>query len=475
MGHRVFRTLRARQLALTLLSAGLTLAAAWLILSGLFREHAQQQYVERLGAELDQVIARIDADAAGQPVLDATQLSDPRWSRPHSGLYWQVDGAGPQGTPGLLRSRSLWDEQLQAPRDEPGRGELHVHALAGPGGEPLLLIERTLRVAGAQQPWRVMVAADRSPLDRAAQRFDTVLALSLLALLGLLGGGALLQVTIGLAPLRQLGRALAALRAGRTQRLGGSYPAELQPLVDDLNGVLDRNAEVVQRARAQAGNLAHALKTPLTVLAQGAAAGGAELPALVREQVAAARRHVDWHLARARAAAARDVVGMRTPVRAAAEGLLRVLRKLHAQRELALELELDPALAFAGEGEDLQEMLGNLLDNACKAARSRVRIGGSQVLDRLQLTVDDDGPGIAPERIADALRRGGRLDEATPGSGLGLAIVQELATLYGGALELGPGALGGLRATLVLPAAPGSGPRSPLQPDAPATVARSAR
>ncbi|MEK8033760.1 sensor histidine kinase [Ideonella sp. DXS29W] len=452
------RSLRHRLLAATVVSAGLTLAAAWLILSGLFRDHAQQQLFDRMTADLDQVMARLEPDAAGAPTLDPARLSDPRWTRPRSGAYWQVDGAGPEGTPGLLRSRSLWDEQLLAPRDMPGRRETHVHEVTGPGGEPVLLIERTLQMDGAARPWRVMVAAERRPLAEAAKHFDAVLGWSLLALMALLTLAALLQVSVGLAPLRHLRAALAALREGRTQRLEGVYPDELQPLVDDLNGVLDRHAQVLERARAQAGNLAHALKTPLTALAQAArqapasTAGLSELPALVTDQVQVARRHVDWHLARARAAAAHGVVGLRTPLRPLIDGLCRVLHKLNADRALTLHVTADAGLAFAGESQDLQEMLGNLLDNACKAARATVQIGAVRDGPVLRIDIDDDGPGIPLAQIPEALRRGGRLDESTPGSGLGLAIVQELAMLYGGTLALDPSPLGGLRATLTLPA-----------------------
>jgi signal transduction histidine kinase len=453
------RSLKHRLLLLTLSTAGLTLLASWLVLSALFRDHVRQQFVERLNADLDQVIARLGADADGRPLLDGSRLSDPRWSRPGSGLYWQVGGAGPQGAAGLLRSRSLWDQQLAAPRDTPGDGELHVHELPGPGGEPLLLIERSLRVDGAGAIWRVMVASETAPLARATAGFRTVLALSLLALLLLFTAGALLQVALGLAPLARLRQALAALRAGRTQRLEGQYPEEVQPLVDDLNGLLERHAELLQRARAQAGNLAHGLKTPLTILAQGAAnartsdAAATELPALVADQVQAARRHIDWHLARSRAAAAQGTAGLATPLRPVAEGLVRALQKVHAGRRLALAVEVGADLAFAGESQDLQEMLGNLLDNACKAARAEVRIAAGRRGTQLLVSVEDDGPGIAPAQRADALRRGGRLDESTPGSGLGLAIVQELAQLYGGGLALDRGASGGLRAVLTLPAA----------------------
>lgn len=451
-------SLRHRLLLVTLLTAGLTLIASGFMLSALFRDHVRQQFIERLTADLDQVIARLDVDAQGGPSLDASRLSDPRWTRPHSGLYWQVDGAGAEGKPGLLRSRSLWDEELVAPRDAPGQGELHVHDVQNQRREPLLLIERGLQAEGASTPWRVMVAAGTGSLEQAAERFNTVLAGSLLVLLLLLAAGALLQVTLGLAPLARMREALAALRDGRTQRLEGRYPDEIQPLVDDLNGVLDRQSEMLARARAQAGNLAHALKTPLAILSQGAANAGtsastlSELPVLVRDQVKMARRHIDWHLARSRAAAAQGTVGLRTPLRPVAEGLVRVMQKVHADKALAVVTDIDDRLAFGGESQDLQEMLGNLLDNACKAARKQVLVSAMQSGRQLRVTVDDDGPGIPDAQMAEALKRGGRLDETTPGSGLGLAIVQELATLYGGSVELGASPIGGLLVVLTLPA-----------------------
>lgn len=453
-----FPSLRQRLLLVTLLTAGLTVVTSGFVLSALFRDHAQQQFVERLTADLDQVLARLEVDNQGQPTLDAARLSDPRWTRPHSGLYWQVDGAGSDGKPGLLRSRSLWDEELVAPRDMPVQGELHVHQVLNHRKEPLLLIERGLLADGAAQPWRVMVAASTEPLDRAAQQFDKVLSGALLVLMLLLCAGAFLQVNLGLAPLSRLREALAALRDGRTQRLEGMYPTEVQPLVDDLNSELGRQRSTLERARTQAGNLAHALKTPLTVLGQAAANASStvavrdELPALVLDQVQVARRHIDWHLARARAAAAQGAGGLKTPLQPVVDGLVRVMQKVYADRGLSIRADIDARLAFAGESQDLQEMLGNLLENACKAAQKQVLVSAMQTGPLLRVTVDDDGPGIAPDQVAKALERGHRLDESTPGSGLGLAIVRELTTLYEGTVELGVSPLGGLLAVLKVPA-----------------------
>jgi signal transduction histidine kinase len=446
-------------------AAALAVGLAGVLLSGLFRDHLMRQLAQTLTVQLDQVTARLEFDAQGRPQIDARALSDPRWSRPLSGLYWQVDGAGEAPPRGVLRSRSLWDQVLQAPADTPASGDVHVHELPGPQGAPLLLVERLVQNDGAAPGrWRVMVAADLHEMLAAGDRFARVLAASLAILLGLLAAAAWAQVAVGLAPLRALQRALQAVQDGRTPRLQGRFPAEVQPLVDGFNRVLDRHAEVVARARTQAGNLAHAIKTPLAVLSQGAAAAARrpqadhELAALVSEQVALARRQVDWHLARARAAAAHGLPGLRTPVRPAIDGLLRVMQRVHAERGLAIGCQGPEGGAhFAGEAQDLQEMAGNLIDNACKWARQQVRVrvetSTADGVHRLRIVVDDDGPGIAADRRQAVLARGARLDESVPGSGLGLAIVHELATLYGGRLLLDDSPLGGLRAELQLPAA----------------------
>ena len=276
--------------------------------------------------------------------------------------------------------------------------------------------------------------------------------------LGVLGLGlalaALVQVFVGLAPLRKLRAALGRVHRGEVQRMEGAFPAEIMPLVEEFNTVLARNAEVVERARTQAGNLAHALKTPLSVLANAADGKDDALARLVAAQVEMARRQVDYHLARAQAAAAVRLPGARTPLNPVVDGLARTMRRIHAGRNLDLVVQPMPAsLAFRGEEQDLQEMLGNLLDNACKWASRRVEIDARIEQDRLVIRVDDDGKGIAAAQREAMLRRGVRADQQVPGSGLGLAIVDDLARMYGGQVVLADSPLGGLRAVLTLPAA----------------------
>ena len=456
------RSLRFRLLAATLVALALAMLLAGWVLAGLFRQHVMQQFEASLTQQLDQLTARLEFDAAGQPLIDPQTLSDPRWHKPYSGLYWQIDqvSTNAQARHSVLRSRSLWDARLALHPDELADGALHAHEGVGPQGATVLMLERTVRPDERPEArWRLVVAANTQDSLQAVSRFNGVLTMSLLVLGLLLVLAALAQVAVGLSPLRALQSALTQVREGRSARLQGRFPAEVQPLIDDFNGVLERNAEVVARARTQAGNLAHAIKTPLAVLGQAAtqslqtSPGDPQVQArLVQDQVATARRHIDWHLARSRAAAAHRLPGQRTPLAPVATGLVRVMQRVHAARALRIESAGVPdTLAFAGEEQDLQEMLGNLLDNACKWARTTVRISATGAADRLCVAVEDDGPGIAESARAAVLTRGVRMDETVPGSGLGLAIVNELAQLYGGQLQLQSSALGGLRVTLSLP------------------------
>ena len=281
-------------------------------------------------------------------------------------------------------------------------------------------------------------------------------AMVLIAMVLMLAG--LAQVRRGVSPLERLRERLAAVRDGRDRRLAGSYPSEVQPLVDDLNALLDDRERAVERALGTAGDLAHGLKTPLAVLSQeaegAAAAGHRELAATLGQQVERMRRQVEYHLAHARAGASAGAApGVRCPIAESAEALARTLRRLYAERGLAIEVDVPPEHAVRSRREDLDEMLGNLLDNACKWARSRVAVASSQDGGSVAITVDDDGPGLPRALRESVLQRGVRADEAAPGSGLGLAIVRDLAELYGGSIALEDSPAGGLRARLRLPPA----------------------
>ena len=278
--------------------------------------------------------------------------------------------------------------------------------------------------------------------------------LAVVAIACMIAGLALVRAS--LVPFDNLRSRLNAVRRGSRSRLEGSYPSEVQPLVDELNAFLEHNEQVVARATAKAGDLAHGLKTPLTVLSNEAerlARGpDADLAAVIDEQVGRMRRQVEYHLAHAGAAAAGTVAPASCPIAASVAGIVRTLLRLHEERGVQIAVRVDPAHRFRGRREDLDEILGNVLDNACKWARSRVEVESSMEGERAVVVVGDDGPGIDAAVRDAVLRRGVRADEATPGSGLGLAIVRELTDLYGGTISLDSSPLGGLSVRIVLPA-----------------------
>jgi signal transduction histidine kinase len=272
---------------------------------------------------------------------------------------------------------------------------------------------------------------------------------------GLLMSVGFLQVRRGISPINQLRNRLAAVHKGVDPRVGGAYPAEVQPVVDEVNALLDERERRVARAVAKAGDLAHGLKTPLAVLAHEAeqvrAAGREQLAAEIDEQIDRMRRQIDYHLARARSVASSESPGARAPIAASAEGIARVLQRLHSARGMHIEIDAPSSHAFSGQREDLDEMLGNLLDNACKWAHTGVKLSCSKEGERVVITVDDDGPGIEPSMREAILQRGVRADEAAPGSGLGLAIVRDIAEIYRGSISLEASPMGGARARLILP------------------------
>ncbi|WP_439672696.1 Signal transduction histidine kinase [Cupriavidus necator] len=443
MPARLRRSLALRLLAVAAVWLAAALGASGWLLSTLFERHVNNTYVRQLDHQLAGLAAALDWSADGKLVLTRTP-ADPRYELPYSGTYWQARAPG-----ALLRSRSLWDTEMPVTVERRLAGA-QADVRPGPGNQSLLVVSRQLVLPSADTPVEISVALDRTELRAARRSFNRTLAWSLTALgLGLMLAVAA-QVKFGLAPLARLRRALGTMQARREARLGGNWPTEVEPLVAEINALLARNTQALERSRRQAADLAHAVKTPLAVLANEAAALPGAPAQAVAAQVEAMRRQVDRHLARARAAGAAAARGQRIDAGAPVRELTRALARLHAER--ALTLTVEGAGHFAGDRQDLVEILGNLLDNACQWARARVRVTLQEADGELEILVEDDGPGMPPEAQALATARFGRLDEAAAGSGLGLAIVTEIAAMYDGSLALASSPLGGLAARLRLPA-----------------------
>ncbi len=439
-------SLRLRLTAMAACWCAVALVAAWAMLSALFANQVRQGFDTNLAAQLDGLVAASEWQDKTGPSL-RRPLPDPRYEQPLSGWYWQIsDASGP-----LLRSRSLWDSALQN-SGQTGTGIFYSDT-EGPNGAPLRVAARHLTVNEGSGLVLFQLAGDSRIRQADIARFDRLLALAL-AILGLgLVAAMVGAVHVGLQPLGRIGRALGDVRAGRAERLEGPFPREIQPLADEIDTLLGHQAAVIGRARSHAGDLAHALKTPLAVLANEAGEDKGEIARQVRQQVVEMQRQVDRHLARSRTAAAAGVLGARCDIVPVVDEIVRVLQRLNQERGINVDLDLGDGLAFAGEREDLQEMLGNLLENAFQWTNGRIRVAADITDDQVMIRVDDDGPGLPAERREEVLARGGRLDEEKPGTGLGLAIVADMAELYSGRLNLEDSQWGGLSVRLELPAA----------------------
>ncbi len=426
------------------------LVVGGLLLAGLFQGHVQRIFDDRQVIMLDSllVVTRVNADGA----LELTRPpGDPEFERPLSGRYWQITPT--DGAP--LRSRSLWDQTLSLPSPEAGNNGLRRYVVRGPQDEELRVLERDITLPGSDQVFRYAVAIDYAEVEGLVQPFIVTLVWSL-GVLGIgLVIGAMVQVRYGLRPLSRVRDALSAIRTGKTERLEGDFPTEVTPLADEINLLLDHIGQVVDRARTHVGNLAHALKTPLSVLTNEAGTDTGQLANTVRRQTDTMRRRVDHYLTRAQTAASAGVIGARIDARPVLDDLGRTLGKINRFRHLEVTVFANGDVpAFRGDRQDLEEMAGNLMENACKWATSRVCVIADGVNGELRLAIEDDGPGLPTDQRQKALARGGRLDETVQGSGLGLSIVQEISSLYGGSFTLEDSAMGGLRAVLTLPAAP---------------------
>ncbi len=450
------------------LAAGWNLAALVVmgaILTWVFQDQAMRRLDDTNTATLSEVLARTNIAKDG--TIEAPELPDAQTrDRVFSGKYWQISELGADGKllEPVARSKSLWDQKLNAPPDAGEAfktlGEPVHYDTPGPlPPQRLHVVAEAFTLPGRTAPLVFMAALDRSQLDKDVARSETLTWIVLAVMAAGLIAAVVVQVRVGLRPLFRLEREISDARKGKIQRLAADYPKEIAPMAEELNALLDHNREVVERQRSHVGNLAHALKTPIAVMLSEAEhpkdKGGESLAEVVKRQTQAMRAHVEHHLRRARAAARAQNLGERTPVEPVLDELASLLERVFQDKGVTIDWRAPETLEFRGERQDLQEVAGNVLENACKWCSKRVRAFAEPVEDTaaFRLIVEDDGPGLPEDRREEVLKRGARLDEATPGSGLGLSIVDELARAYGGRVELGQSALGGLKVEVRLPAA----------------------
>ncbi len=439
-------SLTLRLVATSFAWVGATLLVTAVLLVVLFRGHIEQHFEALLLDHLEELVAASELTPEG--TLQMTwRPSDPRFNRPHSGWYWEILQSGAS----VARSDSLWRESLKVAERHFG-GVSQIQQFSGPEGELLWVLVQDITFPEVETPLLFAVAGPIADIEDNVQAFTAQVAITLTVL----GIGLLLvvwfQVHFGLRPLQAMQRALGDIRKGKAQRLPENFPLEVEPVVSELNGLLDHNRELLERARTQVGNLAHALKNPLTVIRNEAKAIENERGRVIREQTAAMAINVDRYLSQARIAGNAGVLGARADVKAIIEDLSFSMERLYKDKDLEIQYSGLEGCCFRGEAQDLEEMLGNLMDNACKWARNQVLVRAECAGERLLIVVEDDGPGIPKQRLAEVLERGHRLDEKVPGSGLGLDIVQDIAGLYRGSITLGRTPSGGLRAQLNLPA-----------------------
>ncbi|HEX8667060.1 MAG TPA: HAMP domain-containing sensor histidine kinase [Allosphingosinicella sp.] len=407
-------------------------------------------------AQLEYVMTALIGSAEIGPLGEANlnrPPADQRFLEPYSGLYFQISPVRPGATPGTsdldFPSRSLWDRKLKV-RGGHNDNDVHVYNSDEFGGEALRIVERDVRLPGSKLSWRFQVAQSREGLDEQI----SVLRNTLLRSFGILGVGLLvlaaLQAVYGLWPLRRVRRAIAAIRSGSSARIEEVFPREIEPLKEELNALLEHNERQAEEARRHAGNLAHALKTPLTVITNAATAASPDLADTVCREARTMRRQVDHHLARARAIGRRSSAQARSDVWPSLESVERAVSRLY--ENVTIDLAGDKDAAVRVERQDLDEMLGNLIENAAKYGGSRVFVTVKTTPDCVEVEVEDDGAGIPEAERVSIFDRGARLDTGKPGTGLGLAIVRDVAEIYSGSITLEESEdLGGLLARLKLP------------------------
>lgn len=426
----------------------LTMAGGGLVF--LFERHVARTLVSDLDVHLKQLLAGIDVDAQGNLALTQPP-ADPRFADPLSGLYWQVSDDRGQ----LLRSRSLWDTQMMLPDDRLEPGEVHQHEIPGPGGARLLVAERVVSLAAGDRRVAVRLAAatDLARVTAAASAFAKDLSVALGFLAGVLVIATSIQVGLGLRPLDALRHGVADIRGGRSRHLPSAAPAEVQPLVEEVNALIDALEGEIERSRSRAADLAHGLKTPLAALTADATRLHERGEHAIAQEIEAVgeamSRHVDRELTRARVRGrVQRTAAPPTDLAPLVRSLIATLARTADGARVTFESDIANDTHVLLDRTDLAEVLGNLLENAARHARSRVRVTVEPGSIGPSIVIEDDGKGISPAEVPRVLQRGMRLDESDKGAGLGLAIVQDVLDAYGWQLHLTDSGLGGLKATI---------------------------
>lgn len=462
LGYKLFKptsSLAYRLFASAAILATIILLFAGIVLSTLNGRNIERAFDARLKVYLLTLVADLDAFIS-DPAKEPGNLGDPRFNIALSGWYWQISkiNTDNMALTSLKSSRSLATAKLPLSPEQTGTANLSIvhDASLSASPYPLHILERSIDF-GQDGRFIVSVAGDSSELDDEKQSFNKALAATFLLLGTALAFSTLIQVSFGLAPLDEVRAEISAIRRGNKERIIGTYPTEILPIAQELNQLVDANKEIIERSRTHVGNLAHALKTPLSVLLNEAESVNTPLSLKVNEQISIMRDQVQYYLDRARAASRAVAVGNSCDVEPVIAAFVRTFEKINQGRKIKYSSNIDGLPKFRGEKQDLEEMVGNLADNAGKWAKSKVEINVSldtctQDKPKLIIAIDDDGPGLTEDQRFEATRRGQRLDETKPGSGLGLSIVVDLANIYGGQLILENSPLSGLRAKLELPA-----------------------
>lgn len=423
-------------LAASLWIGGLTLAAG-VTVPTLVNTYLVDNAKSQLRVVADEIIANLTKDENGNLALQRS-VSDPRYNRPYSGYYWTVSSKKQ-----TLRSRSLWDKSITPVHQK-------SKILTGANGEKLVSISQVVTIPEYKGLLDITIGMDEDPIEETLDNvIEWLMLIQLILFVGLLVF-TFVQVNWSLRPLSKLQKELKTLEQGQQQALSSDYPGEIKPLITDLNALLFHYQELLERARNHAGNLSHSLKTPLSVVKNQIS----ELPEDQRqplsETVAQLQQQIDYHLGRARMAGSMNILSVSANPSERVDAISTAFEKVYAHREVLLVNELDNELNVAVESKDLDEMLGNLIENSFKWARSLIRVYGHVKDDTLVLAVEDDGIGVKESKLQEIVKRGVRLDESTPGTGLGLNIVAEMAHSYRGELSFEPSSMGGLKSVLRL-------------------------